>query len=333
MDNYTEYLSQQEGVNFTELRSLDRDSVGISSNWSLYKEFENIYRKVKPDLILHYTSKPIIFGGRAAHLNNIPSIAIVTGLGYAFINKGWIHKITKYLYKKAAPFHTRFLFENEDDLALFSKSIISKDQGKSIKGCGVDEVYFAPRPQSQMSNVTTFTFIGRLLVDKGIKEFVEAARYYKNSTKIQFRVIGQLDDQNPSKISEEQLQSWINDELISYISFKEDIRNEIASSDCVVLPSYREGLPRTILEAMSMAKPIIVSDTPGCRETIDNEENGFLIEVKNVQSLVDAISRFLQLSDKQKIDMGAKGREMVIEQFTARKIALEIYNETTNILA
>lgn len=311
---------------------MDRDSTGLSSNFGLYREFETIYSELQPDLILHYTSKPIIFGGRAANKLNIPSIAIVTGLGYAFINKGWIHKITKYLYRKSAGYHERFLFENEDDLALFNNGIIKPHQGRSIKGCGVDEKHFFPQKNESQKNATTFTFIGRLLLDKGIIEFIDAAKYYKPNHKIQFKVIGQLDDQNPSKISSHHLQSWIDKEYISYVSFKKDIRKEIAVSDCVVLPSYREGLPRTILEAMSMEKPIIVSDTPGCRETIHNEENGFLVEVKDSNSLIDAISRFMQLSDIERLEMGQKGRQLVLKHFTSKKIADQIFEEIQSIV-
>jgi len=331
IDEFTPLLKNQDGVTFIPLKSLDRDSTGLSSNYSLFREFEHVYTQIRPDVILHYTSKPIIFGGRAAYKMNIPSIAIVTGLGYAFINRGWIHRITKYLYKKSANYHQLFLFENEDDLALFDNNIIQKGQGKSVKGCGVDEIHFSPIPRTFETSQTTFTFIGRLLLDKGINEFVQVAKYFKKNTKIQFKVIGQLDDQNPSKISEDKLQSWIDNEYISYVSFKKDIRTEIASSDCVVLPSYREGLPRTILEAMSMEKPIIVSDTPGCRETVVDEENGFLVNVRDVESLKSAVSKFMQLSSIQRNEMGVKGRKLVLEKFTAKKIANQIFDEISSI--
>lgn len=324
-DKYTEKLTSQD-VGFVELKSLDRDTTSLSENYKLFKECKAIYENVKPDLILHYTSKPIIFGGRAAHQLKIPAVAVITGLGYAFIRKGWLQLITSILYGRAAKYHRKFIFENEDDLALFNKRFLKSDQGIAIKGCGVDAEYFTPIESAEKRQETQFTFIGRLLKDKGIREFVDAAKILKEVEEVSFRIVGELDEENPSQISKTQLVDWINEDLISYYDFKEDIRPEIAKASCVVLPSYREGMPRTILEAMAMAKPVIVSNVPGCRETVQEGVNGFQCKVKSAKDLANTMRRFMNLNDKEKETMGKAGRTMIEDRFTAKKIAKQIYS-------
>lgn len=312
-------------MNFIPLHKLDRDTTRIPENLNLYKEFKSIYAELKPDLILHYTSKPIIFGGRAAHKLGIKSIAVVTGLGYAFIRKGWLNTITRYLYKKAANYHQEFIFENEDDLALFKKGFLGNNKGISIKGCGVDPEYFKPEDSdedTEKSTKTTFTFIGRLLKDKGIREFVAAAK--KVEQEINFKIVGDLDEENPSQISKQQLVDWLGNENLQYIDFKEDIRPEIKQASCVVLPSYREGMPRTILEAMSMEKPVIVTDVPGCRETVIDGENGFICKPKDPEDLFKTMMKFLELDTKAREIMGKKGRKMILSSFTSDQIANQI---------
>ncbi len=323
-DKYTKKLTGQDGVHFIPLKKLDRDTTNIRANWQLYKEFKSIYNQVKPDLILHYTSKPIIFGGRAAHQLNIPSIAIITGLGYAFIRKGWLQWITRRLYKSAAKYHKTFVFENKDDLQLFEDHFIEKSQGMAIKGCGVDVDYFKSKKHIESEDVQ-FTFVGRLLKDKGIREFVEAAKLLKDKENIKFNIVGELDEENPSQISKSDLLQWINEDLISYFDFKDDIRPILEKASCVVLPSYREGMPRTILEAMSMAKPVIVSDVPGCRETVIDGVNGFICDVKSGPSLKNAMNKFLALDKNQQMEMGKKGRAMILDGFSSTQIAEKIF--------
>ncbi len=312
-------------MHFIPLKTLDRDTTNVFANWTLYKEFKSIYEQVKPDLILHYTSKPIIFGGRAAKRLNIPSIAIITGLGYAFIRKGWLQMVTRRLYKNAAKYHKTFVFENKDDLRLFENHFIAKGQGIAIKGCGVDINHFKPSLPKESKEIQ-FTFVGRLLKDKGIREFVEAAKLLKDQPNITFNIVGELDEENPSQISKEDLLHWINEDLIKYYDFKDDIRPEIEKASCIVLPSYREGMPRTILEAMAMAKPVIVSDVPGCRETVSDGLNGFICDVKSGPSLKDAMNKFLALSEADRLSMGEKGRSMILNGFSSTQIADKLFS-------
>lgn len=335
IDEYLEYKEKYPRVKHYSLRSLDRDSTNPLKDIILILELVRKYRKIKPDLILHYTNKPNIFGGIAARIAKIPSIAMVTGLGYAFIHSGWIKSVTTLLYKFVGGFHRKFIFENIEDRELFERlKIIQKGQGVSIKGCGVNTVYFAPYPNGvvKKGEEVTFTFIGRLLYDKGIKEFVLAAKGIKEKyPKVSFWIVGELDVENPATVNKEDLIEWTANDIVYYHGFQRDVRPYIAKSDCIVLPSYREAIPRTITEGMSMGKPVITTDTAGCREAVEVGKNGFLAKVKSTTSLQEAFERFIGLSSEQRHQMGEAGRQKALDEFDDRKIASAIYNEIVKI--
>jgi len=333
VDEYLEYKEKYPEIQHYSIRSLDRDSTNPFKDLLLIAELTRRYRKIKPDLILHYTNKPNIFGAVAARRRKVPSIAMVTGLGYPFIKGGWIKNLTSFLYKHTSRFHDKFIFENIADRELFEeKNIIKKGQGISIKGCGVDLDFYKPRGPKKNKDIV-FTFIGRLLYDKGIREFVEAAEIVKTKhPEIKFWVVGELDPDNPATLEKDQLANWVNNKIIEYHGFQKDVRNIIHQSSCIVLPSYREAIPRTITEGMSMAKPVITTDVAGCREAVDINENGYLVEVKNSQSLANGFLKFMKLSESEREEMGQKGREKVLEEFDDKKIAIAIYDEIKEVL-
>lgn len=327
IDEYVRYTEMFPGIEHIGLHYLDRDSTNPLKDMRLIFELWQMYRNLNPDLILHYTVKPNIYGGIAAGLLGIHSIAVVTGLGYPFIHQGLTMTFTRILYRISNRFHRKVIFENEDDLALFeNENLIRRtDQGISIKGCGVNTDYFKPRADKQPNGLTTFTFIGRLLYDKGIREFVEAAHLVrKTNSKVRFWLIGQIDEDNPSAISKSDLVDWVKDPAIEYLGSKEDVRPYIAKSDCVVLPSYREGMARSLTESMSMGKAVIGTDTAGVREAIDDHENGYLVRVRDVDSLVGAMEEFIALSREERQEMGMKGRRKVLQEFDDRRIAEQI---------
>lgn len=336
IDEYVEYKEQYPKVVHINLRTLDRDSTNPFKDLLLIAELIRKYKKMKPDLILHYTNKPNIFGGIASKIARIPSIAMVTGLGYAFIHNGWIKKITTSLYKFTAPFHKKFIFENIEDRELFeSLGITKKNQGVSIKGCGVNTTYYHPYPNGQLipGEKVNFTFIGRLLYDKGIGEFVEAAKIIKKKyPNVSFSIVGELDPDNPATVDKEDLVGWTANDIVRYYGFQKDVRPFIAKSDCIVLPSYREAIPRTITEGMAMAKPVITTDTAGCREAVDIGINGYLAEVKSTSSLRKVFEQFIHLSPEKRHKMGDAGREKAVREFDDRKIANDIYIEIAKIL-
>jgi glycosyltransferase involved in cell wall biosynthesis len=336
IDEYLEYKEKYPKVKHYSLRTLDRDSTNPFKDLLLVAELVRKYKKIKPDLILHYTNKPNIFGGVAAKIARIPSIAMVTGLGYAFIHNGWIKTITTFLYRITGSIHKKFIFENIEDRELFEDlKIIAPEQGVSIKGCGVNTTYFAPYPNGVLKpgDEVIFTFIGRLLYDKGIKEFVLAAKSIKTKyPKVSFWIVGELDLENPATVDKEDLIEWTANDIVYYHGFQRDVRPFIAKSDCIVLPSYREAIPRTITEGMAMGKPVITTDTAGCREAVDVGKNGFLVEVRDVISLHNTFEKFIQLTSDERHKMGDAGRQKALNEFDDRKIANAIYQEIEKIL-
>lgn len=334
VDEYLDYKEKYPNVTHFGLKSLSRDSTNPFRDLLLTLELIRRYSQVKPDLIIHYTNKVNIYGGIASRIKGINSVAIVTGLGYPFIHSGFIQKVTSLLYKFTSKFHKKIIFENIADRELFEdRSIIKKGKGISIKGCGVDVNYFKPSSNGvAKNNKLTFVFIGRLLYDKGITEFVEAAKIIKNKNKnVQFWVVGDLDPGNPAAINKDKLAEWVNNEYIEYHGFHRDVRQFILKSDCVVLPSYREAIPRTITEGMAMGKPVISTDVAGCREAIEEEFNGYLVEVKNKNSLAGAMQDFIELSPEAKKQMGNNGRKKALDEFDDRKIANNIYEIVSNL--
>jgi glycosyltransferase involved in cell wall biosynthesis len=278
-------------------------------------------------MVLHYTVKPNIYGGLAARLLRIPSVGVVTGLGYSLIHEGWINIVTRMLYKFTLHHHRKVVFENSDDKSLFQEGgLISVAKSVSMKGCGVDTTFFAPNGEVRDGKVLTLTFIGRLLYDKGVREFVEAAQLVKkNNDQVQFWLIGDIDRENPSAVRNEDLVRWIRDPSIHYHGATDNIKRIIENSDCVILPSYREGMPRVIMEAMAMERPVITTDTAGCRETVDHKINGYLVPVRNSIALSLAMKEFIEMDPKEKIKMGKAGRVKVLNEFDDRIIADQLY--------
>lgn len=281
---------------------------------------------MSPDILLHYTSKPNIFGSIAAGRLGIKNIAVVTGLGYAFIHNGLLQTITRRLYAYASQYTNQFIFENEDDLALFQREIFQRQLGVAVKGCGVDTKYYT-NDTDIPNDVTVFTFIGRLLTDKGINEYLAAAKQLKKQygDTVIFNVVGEVDKQNPASITYDSLMLWIDAGIITYHGYIQDVRKIIAESSCVVLPSYREGMPRTMLESLSMSRAVITTNVPGCRETVVNGINGYLAEAKSVESLAECMRTFTALTLAKKAEMGRQGRNIALKLFDSSKIATDIY--------
>lgn len=328
IDEYIKYQNEFPSVKHIALKRLKRKSTNPIHDIQLTLELKSIYKKHNFDFIIHYTVKPNIYGGIAANYCKIPSIGIVTGLGYAFIQGGFIETITKFLYRNSLKYHKKIIFENIDDRELFIKeSLIEADKGVSIKGCGVDSEYFKPRVNGALSDKTIFTFIGRLLFDKGLMEFVNAAKSIrKNYPLAEFWIVGNIDSENPASVTEVDLQKWINAGDIHYKGFQSDVRSFIAESDCIVLPSYREAIARTITEGMSMERPVITTDTAGCREAVDEGINGYLVPIKNVKALANAMEDFIHMDEIARKAMGKSGREKVVNEFDDKLIADQIYD-------
>lgn len=320
-DDYSPYI-EAAGCEYLPLPNLKRKGTNpffdLRLTWNLYQ----LYRKHRVNITLHYTIKPVIFGTLSAKLAGAHAINTLTGLGSAFLQDGLMKRVVLKLYQLSLPFSSKVLFQNKDDLGLFlMHRIAPTDRCHIIRGSGVDIQYFSPAPPCITSSPPRVLFIGRLLQDKGIREFVEAARLLRHTgSNARFEIVGSLDSGNPSSVNEVELQQWQTESNIVYHGPASDVRPYIQKCNMVVLPSYREGLPRVLLEGMAMGKPIITTRTAGCRETVIPDKNGYLVEVKNAQSLAKAICNMIAIGPKGQQKMGAFGRRMVLAHFDERLI-------------
>lgn len=282
---------------------------------------------VNPDAVLAYTVKPVIYGLLAARLMRVRRrFALITGLGYAFQKannpergeRGLLQSLVQRLYSFALRPATRVFFQNPDDQALFKEMglINSETPSTVVNGSGVDLGDFSVAPLPESIN---FLLIARLLGDKGVREFVSAARAVKaKHESVVFKIVGWIDE-NPDKISPEELDAWVADGTVQFLGRLEDVRPAISDSSVYVLPSYREGTPRTVLEAMAMGRPIITTDAPGCRETVIDGENGFLIPVKDVNALTVAMLRFVEYPELIQT-MGRRSRHLCEFKYDVKKV-------------
>lgn len=289
----------------------------------LLLRFIEIYKNESPDLVINYTIKPNIYSTIAARIAGIPSIAVTTGLGFSFTNKSVVSKIAKLLYKFSLSFANKVWFLNADDRQVFlDQKIIEESKSDILYGEGISMQHFMPVRDNKQNHHFKFILIARMLRDKGVIEFVEAAKIITSSNpRVKFQLLGFCDVENPSAINRKEIDSWVEDGFIDYLGVTDDVREFIASSDCVVLPSYyREGIPRILMEASAMEKPIITTDNVGCKEVIIDGVTGYLCNVKDVDSLVNACKKILSSSESELSQMGLEGRRFVSERFSEEKV-------------
>ncbi|HOV65169.1 MAG TPA: glycosyltransferase, partial [Spirochaetia bacterium] len=239
--------------------------------------YRRLYRRLRPAVACHFTIKPDIYGGLAAASCGIPSVNNITGLGYAFISRSLLTRIVQGLYRISQRRAEAVFFQNPDDRELFLHlHLVKSGQAFLIPGSGVDTDRFSPRKRSGEQSSFVFLLIGRMLYDKGIAEFVEASRLLKAKGLV-FRalLLGDAEAQNPAAIPREVLDGWVSEGVVEYLGKTDRVEEFIEQADCIVLPSYREGTPRTLLEAASMGRPVIATDVPGCREAVEDGVNGY----------------------------------------------------------
>lgn len=331
-DGHTAQLAEL-GARIILLKSLSRKGLNPLGDLMLYREFVRIYAAERPDLVFQYTIKPNIYSTLAARRYGIPTIAVITGLGYAFINKGVVTFMARQLYRLALRRAKSVWFLNRDDLQFFvTHKLVDGNKAKQIPGEGINcSDTFNPAlvatPDTDTSTVK-FLFVGRLLYDKGIAEYVAAAkRIRKDYPHAVFWMMGYLNVDNPTAVQQAQLNEWVDDGTVSYLGAQDDVRPTIAACDCVVLPSYREGMSTTLQESAAMAKPLIATDIAGCKELIDEGVNGLLCEVANVDSLVLCMQRILKLTPAERYAMGRNGRDKMIKDYSVDRV-IDIYRET-----
>lgn len=316
--------------------NLDRKGLNPLLDLATFASLKKIIAKEKPDLVFASTIKPVIYASLAAKINKTPGIfATITGLGYVFErdkpHKKLISWIGTKLYRLALKDISGVYFQNRDDSELFkNERIVSPSQRLLFApGAGVNTGYFTPAPFPEKGPV--FLLSGRLLEAKGIMEFAQAAAILKSRwPDARFQLLG-IPEQGPGSLPLERVRTWEKEGVIEYLGQTRDVRSYLRNSHIAVLPSWREGTPTSLLEAMATGRPCVATDVPGCREVVKDGVNGWLCEVRNPESLARSMEKFLL--DPQSIPhMGTRSRQMAVDNFDAETIAANILNEMIHII-
>lgn len=304
---------------------LKRTGMNPAADLATLVHLRRLMLRIRPDFVLAYTIKPVIYGSLAARLARVPrTFALITGLGYAFAGsrddglRGMLRSLVQRLYRLALRRSDKVFFQNPDDQALFRNLRLLDASTPScvLNGSGVDVRRFEV---ASLPDTTSFLLIARLLGDKGVREYAEAARLVRSKyPAVRFRLVGWIDS-NPDAIRQGELDGWVRDGTVDYLGRLEDVRGAIAECSVYVLPSYREGTPRTVLEAMAMGRPVITTDAPGCRETVVDGDNGFLVPVKSVEKLAQAMARFIDEPELVQ-RMGSRARFIAEERYDVRRV-------------
>ena len=286
--------------------------------------YKKLFKRIKPDIILSYTIKPNIYGNLAIGSLKIPVINNISGLGTIFIRKSVSSYIGRVLYYFSLRKSSWVFFQNKFDCDLFIESkLINAKKTSIIPGSGVNTSKF--RMCRNSNNGKQFLFVGRLIADKGIKEFVMAAnRLTEKYYDIVFNIVGELGSANNTAISEEELKGWLRNKQVKYLGKQDNMVKILSNADIMVLPSYREGLSKSLIEAASMNLPIITTNTPGCVEVVEHGENGFLCKVQDSSDLEKKMEEMICLSERERVIMGEKGRDLVLTKYD-EKFVIEMY--------
>lgn len=316
---------QNLGVKYEPIL-LDRTGLNPLSDIRSTIQLTHLLRRLHPDITLGYTIKPVVFGSLAARLAGVPDrFSLITGLGFSFVDspeptlkKRTLNYLIRLLYRVSLSTNRVVFFQNPDDRDLFLRlGLVNSTQAVVINGSGIDLDHFYQVPVPATRPV--FLLIARLLTDKGIREYLEAAQLIKRShPEAAFLLVGPVDS-NPAAIPAEEVAKWNGSGCVEYLGEVSDVRPVIARSTVYVLPSYREGMPRTVLEAMAMGRPIITTDAPGCRETVIEGYNGFLIPVRDPQALAEAMERFI-MRPELVAQMGNNSRKLAEDRFDVHRV-------------
>ena len=289
----------------------------------LISAYRRQLRELRPDMLLAFTIKPVIYAGLAASRLGIPYVSTITGLGTAFIREGWLTRVAEILYRRSLRDAVKVFFQNQDDRDLFvERRLVDPQRALLVPGSGIDLQRFqTTHLPSTGAGKAIFLLIGRMLRDKGVLEFVDAARILKRDfPEAHFRLLGAADAANRTAIARRELDAWQAEGVIEYLGESDDVRAQIAAADCVVLPSYREGIPRVLLEGAAMGRPLVATDVPGCRELVGEGINGFLCAARSVQGLAAAMRRIIEMEPAARTMLGAAGRRLAEQDYDERRV-------------
>jgi len=306
----------------------------IRDAW-LIMRFWQLLGRHRPAILLSFTPKPNIYGALSARLRGIPVVANIAGLGQAFANENWLRHMIKWLYRLALR-RAHVFFQNLEDQAQFvAEHLVEQDRTERLPGSGVDTEHFSPRARRSVpgrekglptEKPFTFLMVGRLLRDKGVGEYVEAARQLRADTdNVLFHLLGFIDTRHRGGVTHDDIRSWERDGIIDYLGHSDDVRSHYAQANCVVLPSYyREGVPRTLLEAASMGLPVITTDMAGCRDAVEDGVTGLLVRPRDVDDLVSKMRQMVHMTDDARQRMGSQGRGRMCRDFS-EKLVIQRY--------
>ena len=311
-----------DGVEYRKIE-IDRCGRNPFHDWKYFVALYSVYREVRPDYIFHYTIKPNIYGTFAAKLLGIPCTDMMTGMGYALKKKSLLNRLALYLYRMALNRADTVFCLNRENQDFILKQKFCEPQRLVLLpgGEGVDLTYF--RYGYEGRGKTIFLMVARVLADKGYREFVQAAKTLKESGRNNclFALLGPVDTSYPTHITQKELETDVDKGWIEYWGVVGDVRVVLSKPGVVVvLPSYHEGLNRSLMEACAMGKPIITTDIPGCRETVDHGKNGFLVPPCDAVALADAMSAFMDLSVEEKQTFSLHSRKKAEELFDVRHV-------------
>jgi glycosyltransferase involved in cell wall biosynthesis len=316
---------------FVEPIDVSRKGIDPLDDLGLFADLYRIYRKCRPVLIHHFHSKPVIIGTLAARCSLGAEVGIVdtiTGLGRAYMEGGLSWSAASIGYRLSLQRANASVFQNSDDADLFvAAGLVARDRVVLVSGSGVDTVRFQPNLLERRSS-NTILMVSRLLVPKGVREYVEAAQKLRRSNpSLRFLLAGEVEPSHPDAIPAEELQGWLQQGDVEYLGYRRDLDSLLPTVGVVVLPSYREGVPRVVLEAASCGIPCVGADVPGTRDAIVDGKTGYLVPPKDSESLANAID--VLVSDSQHAAMmGAEAREYVVRRFDVRRVTdhqLEVY--------
>ncbi len=327
-DTYVERL-KAEGFETRNLTRLSRRGMNPLAEVFAVLELLKVYRREEPRAVHHFTVKCVLYGTIAAKLTGIKSVVnAVTGLGHIFLGQRWVTRAirpaVRWLYRRILKARRGLVvFQNPDDLETFVQAnLVDPEKTVLIRSSGVCVKQFSPRPSSPDRDAATIPvvlFAGRLLAEKGIYEFVEAARMVKSQRSVCFQVAGEPDPGNPSSVPPATVEKWRQEGVVDLLGQIEVMADVMAVADMVVLPSYREGTPRVLLEAAAMGKPLIATDVPGCREVVQDGYNGILVPAQSAAALANAVLALLD-DPIQAERMGVNGRQKIEDEFAVDKV-------------
>lgn len=287
-----------------------------------------LFRKYRPDHVFSFTIKPVIYSSLAARLLNIPATSTITGLGTAFLKKGLLQFIASCLYKISIYNNKKIIFQNKTDQHLFIKlGLTQKNRTTCVNGSGINLKHFTPDMNSSEKDRISFLMVARPLYDKGIQEYVDAISLVRSKPlklKVDFRFLGPTESENRSAVPLPVFKKWTTDGVFVYLGYHKDPRPFIATSDVIVLPSYREGLSRSLIEAAAMGKPIVTTNVPGCREVVEESRNGFLCKPKSAEDLAKQLLKMVEAKASGDLKtMSLYSREKAERDFSESKVIKE----------